>query len=1302
MPLLPLSGWNTFCRRIEKNQLSVIGFSSLSAKHVNKRVLQLARVLETNHSVTDVFFGGPDFLLSPTTYSVLLPVFATLPRLNRVSLESSNITDTNCAQIVGLVQSPFLKILHLRHTKIKHTIAHILSALCVPQLETQLEELSLPNIPEVPTRVTKLLIKVLAANLPLRSLVIDFELPASWFPKAIKVIRRSNTNLKTFVVKVPMEYQEEWDNALAKTGEPEIMNTTPEITSLDQSVSDLGALISELDKITISSPPPASTFGSIVQMANNAILQSAGDINDKELHEIEVLFAANEKAFQLLDTIKQLPELTSVCKQVDQAKNEFDSINQRIRSCGSLKEITLEPLIKERQDHAKTCLTLSEEAEKAIQGTLDAVEANLELLSPVDDEFMMFVKVPEQPTPLNETLREQFEQSRELFRNFCSASPSEEAEGKIRTKLQEIQEDYQTILQMFQSWNSVSSTTSLFRELANSAPVCCKSDEALTRISTSVEEVKLLLSIELNTKKAGLSPILKDARTVASHLAQEIQKLISSHEQLRESLLSSRSEYRTSRSFFQNWFDKEGELITIVERITTLREEFLNVEDELVAQKAILDRATARGRATPELTSNVENLRRKFSTMQKDLRVLQSTLANLASIGGYPELRLMYSSHVLSDSVSTTGLVVDKTLADFDSVEVIVEEGSHKIFKCTKDDRVSAVKEYELVNEKHRKGFDREVTILHRAKSELVMPIESVFYFNDPERGLLGYLQMPWIAGGNLESWLKTAPSPEKIRSVMRMILQGISYLHVSGILHRDLKFSSILMDKNNKPIITSFDIGKDQAMELTSSILIVSNSEWAAPEVIEGYIPYEASDIYSFGVMLLKCHFPDISMIALLNQHGELEIPPCYNQNLSDLLLRLLETDPKRRLSADEALVHPYFLAVQEASQDSSAARIEALTEHLRAVRVAKSASLGSVTRHFNQIVSDNGSMKLDLADVFSKCANMSENELFGPFSITFDGEDGIDAGGLTTAFYDRFFTQVFEEQVGMFERAEMDTYLPRAFIPQEREQDFKTFGNLVAKCLYEGRLPSVKFAPVVFKYILDGIAAEVTFSDFEMYDIKQSRHLRQLLNSPGAEYLYLTFENLITDGDKREVTDANKHEFVSLTIRYELLEKRIRALQKIREGFFQIPIFEKHLKLFTHFDLTLLMLGEQHLQASDIKNTLVADSDLPNAAQMIGFFNEVLDRFTVEELRLFLHFITTEVAIPVGGLRNPSTRTYYAVDKITIYPVYGSVDTFPISHTCWYRLDVPDYPTADMLYDKLIAALKNHQMSAGAFFIG
>jgi cyclin-dependent kinase 2 len=179
----------------------------------------------------------------------------------------------------------------------------------------------------------------------------------------------------------------------------------------------------------------------------------------------------------------------------------------------------------------------------------------------------------------------------------------------------------------------------------------------------------------------------------------------------------------------------------------------------------------------------------------------------------------------------------------------------------------------------------------------------------------------------------------------MYQLVSGISYCHSHRVLHRDLKPQNLLIDKNN--VVKLADFGLARAFGVPIGIITheVVTLWYRAPEILLGSRTYSTPvDMWSAGCIFAELAnnsplFPgdsDIDQIfrifRVLGTPNEemwkgITSLPDYKANFPqwspksfadvvpgldeaglDLLTRMLRYDPGKRISAKEALKHPYF----------------------------------------------------------------------------------------------------------------------------------------------------------------------------------------------------------------------------------------------------------------------------------------------------------------------------------------------------------------------------------------------------------
>ena len=147
-----------------------------------------------------------------------------------------------------------------------------------------------------------------------------------------------------------------------------------------------------------------------------------------------------------------------------------------------------------------------------------------------------------------------------------------------------------------------------------------------------------------------------------------------------------------------------------------------------------------------------------------------------------------------------------------------------------------------------------------------------------------------------------------------------LDYIHSKGVAHRDIKPENILFDELGN--IKLIDFGLSACTNMINGTLdglstSCGSPAYVAPELLASNRSYSgpAADVWSTGVLmytLLAGQFPfsDDNLSNLYKKiiNGKFEMPLTFNKNVKNLLTQMLITDPKKRITIQEILIHPWF----------------------------------------------------------------------------------------------------------------------------------------------------------------------------------------------------------------------------------------------------------------------------------------------------------------------------------------------------------------------------------------------------------
>ncbi|KAH9900231.1 HECT-domain-containing protein [Xylariomycetidae sp. FL2044] len=336
---------------------------------------------------------------------------------------------------------------------------------------------------------------------------------------------------------------------------------------------------------------------------------------------------------------------------------------------------------------------------------------------------------------------------------------------------------------------------------------------------------------------------------------------------------------------------------------------------------------------------------------------------------------------------------------------------------------------------------------------------------------------------------------------------------------------------------------------------------------------------------------------------------------------------------------------------------------------------------------------------DSFAEISRQSATDLKKRLMIKFDGEDGLDYGGLSREFFFLLSHEMFNPFYCLFEYSAHDNYTlqinPHSGINPEHLNYFKFIGRVVGLAIFHRRFLDAFFIGALYKMVL---SKPVNLADMEGVDADFHRSLQWMLDNDisggileqtfsteDERFGVMTTEDLIPNGRNIDVTNENKKEYVDLMVKWRIEKRIAEQFQAFKDGFQEL-IPQDLINVFDERELELLIGGIAEIDVDDWKKHTdyrgYTESD-----EVVQFFWQTVRSWDGEQKSRLLQFTTGTSRIPVNGfkdLQGSDGPRRFTIEKA------GEIGNLPKAHTCFNRLDLPPYKSLDQLQNKLTIAVE------------
>ncbi|KAL5481729.1 hypothetical protein EMCRGX_G021957 [Ephydatia muelleri] len=318
----------------------------------------------------------------------------------------------------------------------------------------------------------------------------------------------------------------------------------------------------------------------------------------------------------------------------------------------------------------------------------------------------------------------------------------------------------------------------------------------------------------------------------------------------------------------------------------------------------------------------------------------------------------------------------------------------------------------------------------------------------------------------------------------------------------------------------------------------------------------------------------------------------------------------------------------------------------------------------------------------------------------VKFDGEVGLDYGGVAREWFCLLSHEIFNPYYGLFEYATSDNYTlqinANSGVINEQHLDYFRFaGRVIGLAIYHQKLIDAFFTRPFYKLLLD---KPVNLSDMQSMDMEMHNSVQYILDND-PEDLCLTFTvtksylgkldeiPLKPNGQDIPVTEENKKEYVNLLLKWHFGDRISNQMDAIKKGISDlIPL--RCLQVFDEREIEYLLCGLAEINVEDWRRNSAYANGYQATDDVIVWFWKAVENFDVELRARLLQFVTGTSRVPMNGfaeLQGSNGPQKFCIKKL------GDPTSLPRAHTCFNRIDLPPYTSYHELKEKLRLAIEN-----------
>uniref|UniRef100_A0A671SK67 HECT and RLD domain containing E3 ubiquitin protein ligase 3 n=1 Tax=Sinocyclocheilus anshuiensis TaxID=1608454 RepID=A0A671SK67_9TELE len=325
-------------------------------------------------------------------------------------------------------------------------------------------------------------------------------------------------------------------------------------------------------------------------------------------------------------------------------------------------------------------------------------------------------------------------------------------------------------------------------------------------------------------------------------------------------------------------------------------------------------------------------------------------------------------------------------------------------------------------------------------------------------------------------------------------------------------------------------------------------------------------------------------------------------------------------------------------------------------------------------------------VSDALRELTVYNDVDLKKPLKVIFDGEEAVDAGGVTKEFFLLLLKELMDPIYGMFTQYSESNLLwfsDKCFVEHNW---FHLIGIICGLAIYNSTVVDLHFPLVLYKKLLN---VSPTLDDLKELSPTEGRSLQQLLEYEGdvEETFCLNFAVSCWTLKEREFVSflcwSLRKEFVHAYLQYVFSDSVQEQYSAFSSGFLKVCGGEI-LSLFQPSELMAMVVGNNNYNWEEMEKNASYKGEFSASHPTVKMFWEVFHEFPLEKKKQFLLFLTGSDRIPIHGM---------ASLRIVIQSTAAEEHYLPVAHTCYNMLDMPCYQTKETLRHRLTQAVEQYE---------